>query len=387
MGDTPASFSALSHAVALISRASVTPLDGPDGLGCQEYLAQVLAPLAFSRQRVDVGGITNSIYVREGECSGRLAFVGHTDVVPTGPEECWQHNPFSALVQDGVLHGRGAQDMKGAIACWLAALEGLVAQGEPLPTIQLLITSDEEGESIDGTIRIVEWLQAHDGLPDAVVVGEPSSLSRVGDTIRRGRRGVVQGAITFLGCQGHSAYPLDADNAIHRAAPILAAIAAMDWGEPSPGFPPTSCQITNLQAGTGALNVIPGTCRAMLDLRYNPANRYEDIMAQLQRCCEGVAVEMAVHHVAEAFVTPDGPFLQLICDAIAETVDIVTRPDTGGGTSDGRFLAAVGVPVVELGLTNSTIHQINEQVAVAELDQLTRIYEEIMRRFVAHPPQ
>jgi len=370
---------ALDHAVTLISRVSVTPNDG----GCQELLEQRLSPLGFDRQRVDCAGITNSIYTRPGERAGTLAFVGHSDVVPTGPVEKWRYAPYSACVVDGVLHGRGAQDMKGGIACWLAAIEALLATNHPLPALQLLITSDEEGESTDGTIRMVEWLQQHNNLPDAVLVGEPSSLHRVGDSIRRGRRGVVQGAITILGQQGHSAYPDDADNAIHRAAPILAKIAAIDWGEAVTGFPPTSCQITNLSAGTGAINVIPGSCRAVIDLRYNPANSYDQIIAALQACCQGVRVEFAVNHIAQAFVTPDGPFLSLVVDAIAEAVSITTEPNTGGGTSDGRFLAAVGVPVIELGLTNSTIHQIDEQVAVAELGQLAAIYQTIIARFEA----
>ncbi|MDX8414065.1 MAG: succinyl-diaminopimelate desuccinylase [Mariprofundales bacterium] len=369
--------SALDHAAALIFRASVTPADG----GCQELLEQRLAPLGFHRQRVDCAGITNSIYKRSGERTGTLAFAGHTDVVPTGPVEDWRYAPYSACVVDGVLHGRGAQDMKGGIACWLAALEALIAADTPLPTLQLLITSDEEGESTDGTIRMVEWLQQHNDLPDAALVGEPSSLHRVGDTIRRGRRGVVQGTITILGQQGHSAYPQDADNAIHRAAPILAKIAAIDWGEAADGFPPTSCQITNLSAGTGAINVIPGNCRAVVDLRYNPANDYDTIVAALQACCDGARVELDINHIAQAFVTSDGYFLSLVVDAIADCMGVTTDPNTGGGTSDGRFLAAVGVAVIELGLTNSTIHQIDEQVGVAELGQLAAIYQTIIARF------
>jgi len=368
---------ALNHAVALLTRVSVTPDDG----GCQQWLEQCLLPLGFRRQRVDCAAITNSIYIRRGEREGTLAFAGHTDVVPTGPIDAWRYDPYGAQVVDGVLHGRGAQDMKGAIGCWLAAVEALIADHVPLPSLQIVITSDEEGESIDGTVRMVEWMQAHDALPDAALVGEPSSLHHVGDTIRRGRRGVVQGTLTFIGQQGHSAYPQDADNAIHLAAPVLAKIAAIDWGEAAVGFPATSCQITNLMAGTGAINVIPGSCKAVIDLRYNPANDYDTIVRRLRACCDGVQVEMQVNHVAQAFVTADGPFLALIQRAIAQTVGVATNPDTGGGTSDGRFLAAVGVPVIELGLTNSTIHQINEQVAVEELGQLAAIYRTVIAQF------
>jgi len=367
----------LLYAIALIARPSVTPEDG----GCQGWIEAQLAPLGFQRTAIDAAGVTNSLFVRPGERAGRLCFAGHTDVVPPGPEEAWRHPPFSAVVQDGVLHGRGAQDMKGAIACWMAAVGGLIAHGVALPALQLAITSDEEGESIDGTVRIVEWMQRQRALPDAVVVGEPSSFERVGDTIRRGRRGVVQGEITIRGRQGHSAYPQDADNAIHRAAPILARIAEIDWGEPAPGFPPTSCQITNLRAGTGAINVIPGSCRAVLDVRYNPANSYDEIIERLRACCADQPVDFALQHVAHAFCTDDGPLLDLVQRVVEEVCGHPCRPDTGGGTSDGRFFAAAGVPVVELGLTNSTIHQVNEQVAVAELARLTAIYRRVIEAF------
>lgn len=228
---------ALHHAIELIRRVSETPEDA----GCQDYIEALLSPYGFVRTRVDTGGITNSIYTRQGEKSGMLAYAGHTDVVPTGPVEQWPHPPFDAVVADGVLHGRGAQDMKGGVACWLAAVEALCQSGQALPSLQMLITSDEEGESIDGTIRIVQYLQAENMLPDACIVGEPSSSRQVGDTIRRGRRGVVQARLLFKGKQGHSAYPQDADNAIHKAAPALARIAALHWGAPATGFPPTSC--------------------------------------------------------------------------------------------------------------------------------------------------
>jgi succinyl-diaminopimelate desuccinylase len=368
---------ALNLAMKLIRRESPTPEDG----GCQRYIANLLAPLGFVQTSVDVAGITNSIYTRVGEKQGTLAFAGHTDVVPTGPVEAWQHAPFDAVVKDGVLHGRGAQDMKGGIACWLAAVMLLCGEFEPLPTMQILITSDEEGDSVDGTIRIVEYLQAQHKLPDAVIVGEPSCSTKVGDTIRRGRRGVVQARLTFNGKQGHSAYPQDADNAIHKAAPVLARISDIDWGMPIDGFPATSCQITNFNAGTGASNVIPGVGEAFLDIRYNPGNTFEQITDQVQDACAGVDVHFDFDHVATAFSTPDGLFLDTVCEAIQKVTSIETVRDTGGGTSDGRFLAAAGVPVAELGLTNNTIHQVNECVATHELDTLTDIYQEIMTTF------
>jgi len=368
---------ATTIAVKLIQRESVTPDDG----GCQNYIKRLLAPLGFVRTNVDVGGITNSIYTRTGELSGTLAFAGHTDVVPTGPVEQWPHPPFAAVIEDSILHGRGAQDMKGGVACWIAAIAGLCGSYTPLPTLQMLITSDEEGDSIDGTIRIMEYLQAHECLPDAAIVGEPSCAERVGDTIRRGRRGVVQVRITFHGKQGHSAYPQDADNAIHRAAPALANIAAFDWGEAADGFPATSCQITNVSGGTGASNVIPGSCEALVDIRYNPGNDFDQIKATIEAACADCVATFDFDHVATAFSTPDGAFLDLVCNSIQQVTGIETVRDTGGGTSDGRFLAAAGIAVAELGTTNSTIHQVGEQVAIAELDTLTSIYSNIIENF------
>lgn len=371
--------SALRHAVELIRRESVTPADGE----CQDYIESLLAPLGFARQRVDTGGITNSVYYRPGERTGTLAFAGHTDVVPTGPVDRWSHAPFAAIVENGILHGRGAQDMKGGVACWLAAIEHLCQGESELPSLQLLITSDEEGESVDGTIRIVEALTADQALPDAAIVGEPSSSQHVGDVIRRGRRGVVQIAAVFEGKQGHSAYPDDAVNAVHLAAPVLDRIARIDWGEPMDGFPATTCQITNVQAGTGAMNVIPGSCEVSIDIRYNPGIDFEGIQRRIFEACEGVEVVLDIQHQAQAFSTPDGPFLDLVCDSIRRVAGIETCRDTGGGTSDGRFLAAAGVPVAELGLTNSTIHQVNERVAIDELAVLSAVYMDIIQHFEA----
>ncbi len=366
-------------AAKLIRRESVTPEDG----GCQNFIASLLAPLGFIHTSVDTGGITNSLYTRIGELDGRLAFAGHTDVVPSGPVEDWPHPPFDGVIEEGILHGRGAQDMKGGIACWIAAVSQLCAEFTPLPTLQLLITSDEEGDSIDGTIRIVEKMQEERTLPDAAIVGEPSSSKEVGDVIRRGRRGVVQIAAVFEGKQGHSAYPQDAINAVHIAAPVIQRVTEIDWGEVAEGFPPTSCQITNVQAGTGAMNVIPGSCAVSIDIRYNPGISFKEIEQRIFAACEGAEVVLDIQHQAEAFSTPDCAFLDQVCASIQQVTGIETVRDTGGGTSDGRFLAAAGIPVVELGLTNSTIHQVGEQVALRELETLTAIYIDIISNFKA----
>jgi succinyl-diaminopimelate desuccinylase len=370
---------ALSLAIKLIQRESITPDDG----GCQNYIESLLAPLGFVRTGVDTAGITNSIYTRVGELPGTLAFAGHTDVVPTGPVENWPHPPFDAVIENDILHGRGAKDMKGSLACWITAIAKLCGENTPLPSLQLLITSDEEGDSVDGTIRIVEHMKAAGTLPDAVIIGEPSCSEKVGDTIRRGRRGVVQVQMTFHGIQGHSAYPQDTDNAIHRATPVLAAIAATDWGEPVAGFPATTCQVINIHAGTGATNVVPGVCEAFLDIRYNPANDCEQIKAIIEAACADVDTTLDFDHVAAAFSTPDGALLDLVAGSIKTVTGLTTILDTGGGTSDGRFLAPLGIPVAELGLTNSTIHQIGECVDIHELETLTDIYTDIISNFKA----
>jgi len=370
---------ALKHAIELIRRVSPTPEDG----GCQDYIESVLAPLGFQRTRVDAGEVINSIYTRNGEITGTLAYAGHTDVVPTGPEDQWPHPPFAAVVENGVLHGRGAQDMKAGIACWMAAVEQCLGEENPrLPNLQLLITSDEEGESIDGTVRLVEYMQQQGKLPDGVIVGEPSSAQKVGDTVRRGRRGVVHVYLNISGKQGHSAYPQDADNAIHHAVNAMHAILNIDWAEPAADFPPTSCQFTQIHSGEGASNVIPGQAAAFADIRYNPGLNFEQIRQRIEDACALSAVVGAdIRHEAAAFYTQDGPLLDLVCRSIEKTCGIKTHRDTGGGTSDGRFLAAAGIPVVELGLSNDTIHQIGERVAVSELDDLTRIYTDIIQNF------
>jgi len=368
---------ALLHAIELIRRESVTPEDG----GCQDYLESILAPLGFERTQVNTGGITNSIYARPGERNGTLAFAGHTDVVPPGEPHEWQTPPFTPEIRNGVLHGRGAQDMKSAIACWASAIESLAVSGTPLPALQLLITSDEEGESVDGTVRIIEHMQAANVLPDAAIVGEPSCSEKVGDSVRRGRRGIALVTIEFHGRQGHSAYADNTENAIHLAAPVLTKIAAIDWGEPADGFPPTTCQVTNLYAGTGATNVIPGSCNAVVDIRFNPANGFDDIRRRINQACADSKVDIHFHNQGDVFSTPDGSLLDLVSDSIRRITGLETLMNTGGGTSDGRFLATAGVPVVEIGLTNSTIHQVNERVALHELDTLTRIYADIIEHF------
>ncbi|RME86037.1 MAG: succinyl-diaminopimelate desuccinylase [Zetaproteobacteria bacterium] len=368
---------ALSWAQALIRRPSITPEDA----GCQDLIEEWLAPLGFTRERIDAGGVTNSIFVRPGEREGWLAFAGHTDVVPPGPESHWPYPPFAGVVEGGCLHGRGAQDMKTSIACFIAAV-GSAAKRGALPGLMLAITSDEEGESIDGTRRIVERLQAQGRLPDACLVGEPSSKTQAGDVIRRGRRGVVQVHVQVRGKQGHSAYPEEADNAAHRLIEVLARVRRIDWGRPAPGFPPTSCEITNINAGTGAVNVIPGEATATIDIRYNPALSFAEIEARLKAALDDPQVHADIQHHAQAFATDaDDPFVRLVARAAEETTGRAPRLDTGGGTSDARFFAAAGVPVCELGPVNDTIHQIGERIKLEDIAALIQIYRRIIEEF------
>ncbi|MDX8394624.1 MAG: succinyl-diaminopimelate desuccinylase [Mariprofundales bacterium] len=367
-----------TYARELIQRVSITPNDA----GCQDWLENILAPVGFIRTRIDAGGVINSIFSRQGEQSATLAFAGHTDVVPAGLESKWLYPPFSAVIKDSIIHGRGTQDMKGGLVCWLDAVLTMIAQGVALPNLQFLITSDEEGPSTHGTILLMAYLQKHNILPDAAIVGEPSCALKVGDTIRRGRRGVFQAELVFQGQQRHSAYPDLGHNAIHKALPVLQALYAIKWGHEYLGFPLTTCQMTNIKAGTGAINVAPGTCIVTLDIRYNPSLTAEQISDIITKTCAGADVEIDLRPQANTFCTPDGDFLDMVCRSISDIVGYEVIRDTCGGTSDARFLAAANVPVVELGLRNNTIHQINECSSLDDMLILSHIYQRIIKQFV-----
>lgn len=364
----------------LIRRPSVTP----DDAGCQALLADRLAAAGFGCESLRYGAVDN-LWARRGESAPLLVFAGHTDVVPPGPLDDWATDPFRPEIDDGVLRGRGAADMKGSLAAMVVAAERF-ARGHPdhAGSVGFLITSDEEGLALDGTRRVMETLAARGEQIDWCVVGEPSSLERVGDNLRRGRRGSLTGRLTVLGTQGHVAYPDQADNPIHAALPALAQLAATEWDEGYPDFPATSFQVANFIAGTGADNVIPARAEIQFNLRYSPALAPEDIQATVASVLEQHAVQYDLdwHDSGRPFHTPDGALLDAVVAAVEERTG--TRPalSTGGGTSDGRFIAPTGAHVVELGPVNATIHQANESVHVAELETLGGMYQRILERLL-----
>lgn len=370
----------LDLACELIRRPSVTP----DDAGCQALLAERLAASGFHCESMRYGAVDN-LWARRGEASPLLVFAGHTDVVPPGPLDDWSRDPFRPDIADGVLHGRGAADMKGSLAAMVVAAEDFVRRHpDHAGSIGFLITSDEEGPALDGTRRVMATLSDRGEAIDWCVVGEPSSLERPGDTVRRGRRGSLTGRLTVLGKQGHVAYPDQAVNPIHAALPALADLVAMQWDAGYPDFPATSFQIANFNAGTGADNVIPGRAEIQFNLRYSPALTPDDIQATVARVLEAHAVRYHLdwHESGRPFHTPDGPFLEAVAAAVEEHTGARPALSTGGGTSDGRFIAPTGTHVAELGPVNATIHQANERVAVSDLELLGPIYRRILERLL-----
>jgi succinyl-diaminopimelate desuccinylase len=364
----------------LISRPSVTPADH----GCQQLMMQRLATAGFTTEPLIYGSVEN-FWARRGSGAPVLCFAGHTDVVPTGPLEEWKSDPFKPTVRDGRLYGRGAADMKSGLAAMVTATEAFVRECPGhRGTIAFLVTSDEEGPSVDGTKRVVEELKARGERIDWCIVGEPSSEQRAGDTIKIGRRGSYSGRLTVHGVQGHVAYPQLAVNPVHALAPALAELTAHVWDQGNAHFQPTTFQISNLNAGTGAPNVIPGELKARFNLRYNTEQTQEG----LRRTVEGILDRHGVKYTiewyvsGEPFYTPPGPLSDAVCAAIEAVTGQSPALSTGGGTSDGRFIATMGAQVVELGVTNASIHKVNESVDVGELDILHRLYLESLRRLL-----
>ena len=369
--------STLELARELVRRPSVTP----DDAGCQELLAGHLRPLGFRLRAMPFGEVSN-LWARRGTEPPLLVFLGHTDVVPPGPEEAWSTPPFDPVLRDGFLHGRGAADMKGSLAAMVTACERFtVRRPEARGSIALLVTSDEEGPAVDGVRRVIEAL---DDAIDWCVVGEPSSTDRVGDTIKHGRRGSLNGRLTVHGVQGHIAYPDRTVNPIHGACAALAELAAIEWDEGSADFPATRLQVSNIRAGTGAVNVTPATLTADFNLRYTPALTHTDIKARAESVLErhGIRWEVEWQHSAAPFLTGGGRLVEATRSAIREIAGIEPVLSTAGGTSDGRFIAPTGAEVIELGPVNATIHQIDERVACEDLDRLSRMYEGILERLL-----
>ncbi len=370
----------LELARELIRRPSVTPHDA----GCQELIADRLAAIGFSIEPMPFGDVQN-LWARRGDSGPLFCLAGHTDVVPTGPPEDWTSPPFEASIRDGMLYGRGAADMKGSIAAMVTAVEGFVAEHpDHAGSIALLITSDEEGPSVDGTVRVIERLQARGERIDYALVGEPSCLERLGDTLKVGRRGSLTGLLTVHGKQGHVAYPLRALNPFHAAAPALAALCAEVWDQGNDHFPPTTFQIANLNMGTGADNVIPGRLVAQFNLRFGTELTAEAIDQRVRAILDrgGFRYDLTWNLSGNPFLTPAGSLVAATREAIRELQGIETQLSTTGGTSDGRFIAPTGAQVVELGPLNASIHQVDECVAVADLDALAEIYRGILRRLL-----
>jgi succinyl-diaminopimelate desuccinylase len=360
-------------ACELIARRSVTPVDG----GCLELVSQRLAPLGFDVERMDREGVSN-LWTRRGGAGPILCFAGHTDVVPPGPLDQWSSDPFQPEVRDGFLYGRGAADMKTSIAAFVTAVERfLAARPDHAGAIALLLTSDEEGRAVDGTVRVVEALKARGETLDYCIVGEPTSAERLADTIKNGRRGSLSGKLIVKGVQGHIAYPHLVQNPVHKVAPALAELATTVWDAGNAYFPPTSWQVSNFHAGTGADNVVPGAAEILFNFRFSTASTPDGLKARVQEILDRHGVEYALDWTLSGrpYLTPRGKLVEVVAQAIREVVGIETELSTSGGTSDGRFIADICPEVIELGPLNATIHKIDECVAVADIEPLSRIYE------------
>ena len=373
---------------ALISRRSITPEDG----GCQALIQERLKALGFGCETLVYGpkdaAVTNLWAVRRGSAAAAgklLVFAGHTDVVPTGPLEQWRSDPFVPSHRDGHLYGRGAADMKTSIAAMVVAVEEFVAaQPSHKGSIAFLLTSDEEGPSIDGTVRVCEWLAKRGERLDYCIVGEPTSVDRLGDMIKNGRRGTLSGKLKVQGVQGHIAYPHLAKNPIHLAAPALAELVGKRWDEGNAYFPPTSWQISNIHGGTGASNVIPGELVIDFNFRFStestPQSLKDHVHALLDR--HGLQYELAWTLGGEPFLTPIGELSGALAKAIEAQTGVATELSTTGGTSDGRFIAKICPQVIEFGPLNASIHKIDENVDVASLDPLKNIYRDTLERLL-----
>lgn len=360
----------------LISRQSVTPEDD----GCQQLMTDRLAKAGFNIQPLPFEDVDNFWAIR-GESGPILCFAGHTDVVPSGPESSWQSPPFEPTVKDGVLTGRGAADMKGSLAAMVVAVENYVASNPNHPgRIAFLITSDEEGIASNGTVKVVEWLKQQNTIPEYCLVGEPSSSEKCGDTIKNGRRGSLGCKLRVIGKQGHVAYPHLADNPIHNVAPALAELASTEWDRGNDFFPATSFQISNINGGTGATNVIPGELDIVFNFRFSTEVTEQQLRETTEAILNKHQLNYAIdwHLSGQPFLTAEGELVDAAVTAVKQVTGLDTLLSTAGGTSDGRFIAPMGTQVVELGPVNATIHQINECVAVADLDRLTAIYESLL---------
>jgi len=360
----------------LIACRSVTPEDA----GCLDLLAARLEPLGFRCERMDANGVDN-LWARRGTAAPVIVFAGHTDVVPTGPLEHWESDPFTPAIRDGVLYGRGASDMKSSLAAFVTAIERFVgAHPDHAGSIAVLFTSDEEGPAVEGTVRVVEELKARGEKLDYCIVGEPTSVARLGDMIKNGRRGSLSGHLVVKGVQGHVAYPHLAKNPVHEVAAALAELAGVEWDRGNEYFPPTTWQVSNISAGTGANNVIPGEAQIKFNFRFSTASTLESLQTRVHGILDrhGLTYELDWRYDGRPYLTRRGDLVEAVGRAIERVTGIETKLSTTGGTSDGRFIADICPQVVELGPTNGTIHKVNECIDLQELEQLPKIYQEIL---------
>jgi succinyl-diaminopimelate desuccinylase len=363
----------LDLAKQLISRHSLTPTDD----GCIDIIGARLTVLDFKLEQMRHGEV-NNLWARRGNVSPVICFAGHTDVVPTGPINKWDSDPFTPTLRDGMLYGRGAADMKGSLAAFVTAIEKFVADHpQHRGSIGLLLTSDEEGVAVDGTVRVVDALQKRNEKLDYCIVGEPTAESKMGDTIKNGRRGSLSGTLVVKGVQGHIAYPHLVKNPIHLAAPAIAELAATEWDKGNEYFPPTSWQISNIHGGTGATNVVPGTVEIQFNFRHSTASTVDSLKQRVHAILDRHKLEYDLEwekSSGKPYLTPRGDLVDAVAAAIKQVQGIETKLSTSGGTSDGRFIADICPQVLEVGPLNATIHKLNECVAVADLDSLSEIY-------------
>ncbi len=376
----------LRLAEQLISCPSVTPDDG----GCQDIIAARLKPLGFVCETLVSGPadfrVTNLWAKRSVPGAKTMVFAGHTDVVPTGPLDQWHSDPFTPTHRDGKLYGRGASDMKTSIAAFVVAVEEFVAAQAQAPlSIALLLTSDEEGPALDGTVVLCNALTARGETLDYCIVGEPTSVERTGDMIKNGRRGTMSGKLTVKGVQGHIAYPHLAKNPIHLVAPVLAELVGIEWDKGNEFFPPTTWQVSNIHGGTGASNVIPGTVVIDFNFRFSTESTPEGLQERLRTVLTQHGLEYDLTWVigGQPFLTTPGTLVNAVRDAIQAETGLITELSTSGGTSDGRFIAKICPQVIELGPTNATIHKINENLPVADIEPLKNIYRRVLEKLAA----
>jgi succinyl-diaminopimelate desuccinylase len=368
-------------ACELIRRPSVTPRDE----GCLEVIASRLAAVGFACQRIDRNGVSN-LWARRGNSGPVACFAGHTDVVPTGPLASWQSDPFVPTVRDGLLYGRGAADMKSSLAAFVVAAERFVAAHPThAGSVAFLLTSDEEGDATDGTVAVVEALAARGERLDYCIVGEPTSVDASGDMIKNGRRGSLSGRLVVRGVQGHIAYPHLAQNPIHRFAPALAELAAERWDEGNEYFPPTSWQASNIHAGTGAGNVIPGSLEVLFNFRFSTASTVDGLKARVHAILDRHGLDYELHWTlgGRPFLTPRGRLVEVAREAVAAAFGCTPQLSCTGGTSDGRFIADICTEVVEFGPVNATIHKLNECVRIDDLEPLAQAYQGMLQGLLA----